>query len=143
MRQVVQTFATSLLDHVRTSEELEIILNHDSDEHFQSDDRQSLSRLKLAIKVRLKMVRTKTFYTVDVLVSIFKRDCSVLVCRPSKCTTATRHNLVQRFTRIQRTKHVLARLASGENRRQFRHIQRRFHDSSEIIFGVFFKESVH
>lgn len=57
MRHTVQTFATALLDHVRTSSELEIMLNYDPDgEPWEPNDRQSLARLKLAIKYKLKMV---------------------------------------------------------------------------------------
>lgn len=57
MRQVVQTFATSLLDHVRTSRELEIMLNYDSEgDPWEPGERQTLGRLKLAIKCKLKMV---------------------------------------------------------------------------------------
>lgn len=58
MRHTVQTFATALLDHVRTSSELEIMLNYDpeGDEPWEPTDRQSLERLKLAIKCKLKMV---------------------------------------------------------------------------------------
>ncbi len=58
MRHTVQTFATSLLDHVRTSPELEIMLNYDSDgEPWEPGESQTLDRLKLAIKSKLKMVR--------------------------------------------------------------------------------------
>lgn len=58
MRQTVQLFATSLLDHVRTSKELEIMLNYDPQEcPWQPGERQTLSRLRLAIKSKLKMVR--------------------------------------------------------------------------------------
>lgn len=58
MKHVVQTFATSLLDHVRTSNELEIMLNYDSaGDPWQPGERQTLDRLKLAIKCKLKMVK--------------------------------------------------------------------------------------
>ena len=57
MRHTVQTFATSLLDHVRTSSELEIMLNYDPEgDPWEPNDRQTLARLKLAIKYKLKMV---------------------------------------------------------------------------------------
>lgn len=58
MREIVQTFATSLLDHVRTSNELEIMLNYDADDvdPWKPEERQTLARLKLAIKYKLKMV---------------------------------------------------------------------------------------
>ncbi|XP_065223163.1 transient receptor potential protein-like [Planococcus citri] len=57
MRQTVQTFSTGLLDHVRTSNELDIILNYDPDPNktpWEPGDRQTLERLKLAIKYKLK-----------------------------------------------------------------------------------------
>ncbi|CAG9767035.1 unnamed protein product [Ceutorhynchus assimilis] len=55
MRNQVQQFATSLLDHARTSYELEIMLNYDPDgEVWVTGERQTLERLKLAIKYKQK-----------------------------------------------------------------------------------------
>ncbi|XP_049791463.1 transient receptor potential protein [Schistocerca nitens] len=55
MRQNVQEFATSLLDHARTSLELEIMLNHNpGGESWEPGERQTLERLKLAIKYKQK-----------------------------------------------------------------------------------------
>ncbi|CAH1159813.1 unnamed protein product, partial [Phaedon cochleariae] len=55
MKNQVQTFATSLLDHARTSEELEIMLNYDPQgETWVTGERQTLERLKLAIKYKQK-----------------------------------------------------------------------------------------
>lgn len=55
MRQKVENFAMSLLDHVRTSDELMVMLNYDhKDPHWVSGDRQTLGRLKLAIKYKQK-----------------------------------------------------------------------------------------
>ncbi|XP_016980227.2 transient receptor potential protein [Drosophila rhopaloa] len=57
MRQMVQDFGTSLLDHARTSMELEVMLNYN---HEPSHDiwclgqRQTLERLKLAIRYKQK-----------------------------------------------------------------------------------------
>lgn len=57
MRQRVQNFASSLLDYARTSTELEILLNYDHQGGmWQPGDRQSLERLKLAIKYKQKTV---------------------------------------------------------------------------------------
>lgn len=59
MRQNVQTFATSLLDHSRTSHELEVMLNYNplpGSDTWEPGDRQSLDRLKLAIKYKQKAV---------------------------------------------------------------------------------------
>ncbi|KAK9680093.1 Ankyrin repeats (3 copies) [Popillia japonica] len=56
MRSLVQEFATALLDYVRSSKELEIMLNYDSEgEPWEPGDHQSLDRLKLAIKYKQKM----------------------------------------------------------------------------------------
>ncbi|PSN38237.1 Transient receptor potential protein [Blattella germanica] len=55
MRAQCQQFATSLLDHVRTSLELEVMLNHNPDgEYWEPGERQTLERLKLAIKYKQK-----------------------------------------------------------------------------------------
>ncbi|XP_050299410.1 transient receptor potential protein isoform X2 [Anthonomus grandis grandis] len=55
MRSQVQNFATSLLDHARTSSELEIMLNYDPNgDVWVSGERQTLERLKLAIKYKQK-----------------------------------------------------------------------------------------
>lgn len=57
MRSNVQQFATSLLDHARTSYELEIMLNYDPDgDTWEPGDHQGLERLKLAIKYKQKQV---------------------------------------------------------------------------------------
>ncbi|RLU15644.1 hypothetical protein DMN91_011398 [Ooceraea biroi] len=55
MRELTQQFATSLLDHVRTSYELEIMLNYNpSGDNWDPGERQTLDRLKLAIKYKQK-----------------------------------------------------------------------------------------
>ncbi|CAG9859793.1 unnamed protein product [Phyllotreta striolata] len=55
MRNQVQQFATSLLDHARNSYELEIMLNYDPDgDTWVTGERQTLERLKLAIKYKQK-----------------------------------------------------------------------------------------
>lgn len=59
MRQNVQLFATSLLDHSRTSHELEVMLNYNplpGTETWEPGDRQTLERLKLAINYKQKQV---------------------------------------------------------------------------------------
>lgn len=58
MRKIVQEFATSLLDHARTSNELEIMLNYNpGGENWEPGERHTLERLKLAIKYKQKQVR--------------------------------------------------------------------------------------
>ncbi|XP_037708978.1 transient receptor potential protein [Drosophila subpulchrella] len=57
MRQMVQDFGTSLLDHARTSMELEVMLNFNhepSHEIWCLGQRQTLDRLKLAIRYKQK-----------------------------------------------------------------------------------------
>ncbi|XP_015596997.1 transient receptor potential protein [Cephus cinctus] len=55
MREQCQIFATSLLDHARTSHELEVMLNYNpTGENWEPGERQTLDRLKLAIKYKQK-----------------------------------------------------------------------------------------
>lgn len=57
MRQSVQEFAKDLLDHTRTSNELEIMLNFAADatvDAWEPGFRQTLERLKLAINYKQK-----------------------------------------------------------------------------------------
>lgn len=57
MRQSVQEFAKDLLDHSRTSNELEIMLNFSADQAvgtWEPGDHQTLERLKLAINYKQK-----------------------------------------------------------------------------------------
>lgn len=59
MRKNCQEFATSLLDHSRTSNELEIMLNYNPsnrEDNWDPGERQTLERLKIAIKYKQKMV---------------------------------------------------------------------------------------
>lgn len=59
MRLNVQEFVKSLLDHARTSLELEVMLNFNhelSSEIWSPGQRQTLERLKLAIKYKQKGV---------------------------------------------------------------------------------------
>jgi transient receptor potential cation channel subfamily C member 4 len=57
LRRQCQDFATALLDHTRSSNELEVLLNHDpTGPAFEHGDRMHLNRLKLAIKLRQKKV---------------------------------------------------------------------------------------
>ncbi|KYB27779.1 Transient receptor potential protein-like Protein [Tribolium castaneum] len=55
MRTVVENFAALLLDHVKTSEELMILLNYDEkNPSWVLGEQQTLGRLKLAIKFKQK-----------------------------------------------------------------------------------------
>ncbi|CAH2979148.1 unnamed protein product [Chilo suppressalis] len=60
LRVQCQEFATALLDHTRTSHELQVLLNHEKDSPQAplpepgAPERMRLSRLKLAIKLRQK-----------------------------------------------------------------------------------------
>lgn len=57
LRLLCQNFATSLLDHARTSYELEIMLNYNpmDGDNWDPGERQTLERLKVAIKYKQKM----------------------------------------------------------------------------------------
>ncbi|OTF80222.1 transient receptor potential-gamma protein-like protein [Euroglyphus maynei] len=56
LRKQCQLFATALLDHTRTNEELEILLDYDPDrDPLENHERLQLSRLKLAIQIKQKM----------------------------------------------------------------------------------------
>ena len=62
MREAVQLFATSLLDHARTSYELEVMLNYNpTGDNWEPGERQTLERLKLGIKYKQKQVRKCTY----------------------------------------------------------------------------------
>ena len=55
LREQVQGFATSLLDHARSSYELEVMLNYNNEETvWAPGHHQTLERLKLAIKCKQK-----------------------------------------------------------------------------------------
>ena len=55
LRKQVQEFSTSLLDHARTSYELEIMLNYDlMGPIWDPGETQTLQRLKLALKCKQK-----------------------------------------------------------------------------------------
>ena len=57
MRKSTEDFATALLDHARTSAELEIMLNFNPNgDVWEPGERQTLERLKLAIKYKQKKV---------------------------------------------------------------------------------------
>lgn len=65
MSQQCQEYASALLAETRTSQELEIILNHDHENPpalFENEtEKTSLSRLKLAIRYKQKRVRNIEF----------------------------------------------------------------------------------
>lgn len=57
LEQQCQTFSTALLDHVRTSAELETMLNYSAEgDVWEPGDRQTLARLELAIRFTQKDV---------------------------------------------------------------------------------------
>jgi len=95
LRKQCQDFATALLDHTRSSYELEVLLNHDpTGPAFEHGERMHLNRLKLAIKLRQKKVRDvppsrklrpytsehqvgkmyEFVYTITILVSLYGTD---------------------------------------------------------------------
>lgn len=54
LREQVQTFAVNLLDHVRTNQELKIILNYDPKTACAEEYHEKLERVKLAIEFKQK-----------------------------------------------------------------------------------------
>ena len=62
LKEQVQTFATSLVEHVRSSYELETLLNYSNDDEniWEPGDRQTLGRLEMAIKYTQKDVNIIT-----------------------------------------------------------------------------------
>lgn len=115
MRQNVQEFATSLLDHTRTSHELEVMLNYNPLPGFdvwEPGDRQSLERLKLAISYKQKQVR---FISELQLISI-KTDFFIrTVCSPSKCTTIACIAMVRWIARFSTQKYDRSIDSSGSS----------------------------
>lgn len=68
LRKQCQDFATALLDHTRSSYELEVLLNHDpTGPAFEHGERMHLNRLKLAVKLRQKKVGMNYIYTTYVI----------------------------------------------------------------------------
>lgn len=64
LKEQCQKFATCLLDHVRSSYELEIILNYapESDDIWEPGNRQTLERLTKAVKFNQKDVISFIFH---------------------------------------------------------------------------------
>lgn len=92
MRKSTQEFATSLLDQVRTSNELEIMLNFNpTGNNWEPGERQTLERLKLAIKYKQKAVLNCIYRNVFQ----FNRFLTFLVRRPPECSTIAGKNLVR------------------------------------------------
>ena len=93
MRKGVQDFVSSLLDHARTSTELEVMLNFNHEattEIWMPNERQTLDRLKLAIKYKQKNV-ISFIYVLDIINLMF----DITVCSSSECTTIVSSNLVR------------------------------------------------
>lgn len=76
MRLQCQTFATTLLDHVRTSHELKVMLNYNpASLEWMEGEKDTLERLKLAIKYKQKMVGNMITLTSF----IFRLICFILM----------------------------------------------------------------
>lgn len=87
MRKQCQDFATALLDHTRTSHELEILLNHDpTGPVYEHGERMHLNRLKLAIKLRQKKV-SHLYTTAGVLKTVFELEQLEVVFRQYRSAT--------------------------------------------------------
>ena len=100
LRKQVQNFATALLDHTRSSCELEILLNHDpAGPAYQHGERMHLNRLKLAIKYRQKKVSP------ELVRDRFVTLLVPLVRSSPQCPATTRLYLVRGVARLQADEH--------------------------------------
>lgn len=110
MRELTQNFATSLLDHARTSLELEIMLNYNPyGENWEPGERQTLDRLKLAIKYKQKQV-TLLLNIIDTYVYRYMCVYTIFfiffkVRSSSECSTITGRYLVRRFAWFSKEKY--------------------------------------
>ena len=104
LRKQCQDFATALLDHTRSSFELEVLLNHDPvGPAFQPGDRMSLSRLKLAIKYRQKRV---SVYQISMPQPYYVGPVAHAVCRTFQRPAAFGVNMVRRVAGISAEKYA-------------------------------------
>lgn len=121
MRQNVQAFAAALLDHSRTSRELDIILNHNPDgEAWEPGERRSLERLKLAIKYGQKGVSANSFRVKTHQTQNYTR---FPVCCPSERAAVVGGDLVRRLARIPAQRHGPAAHGGGKTGRHVSCVQ--------------------
>ena len=86
LRAQCQEFATALLDHTRTSHELQVLLNHETGSpqvplpEPGAPERMRLSRLKLAIKLRQKKVKLTEFPALYLHSTFFIVTNTLLYC---------------------------------------------------------------
>lgn len=141
MRLQCQEFATSLLDHARTSHELEIMLNFNGsevDEYWEPGERQTLERLKLAIRYKQKKVRHSLESAI--LSSHIKPFSPVR--GPSECPTIVGCHLVRRAARIPSQRNGGPDNASGPIRHDVSGVQHDLHDCTVIGSGKVYEETV-
>lgn len=144
MRQTVQNFSTSLLDQVRTSNELEIILNYNPDsnaEIWEPGDRQSLDRLKLAIKCKLKAVLSHSNYVWEEN-RLKMNNSRLAVCSPRHCTTIVRRHVVWGSAQIQEVEHVTTDSRGRTNCVHVFRTQSYIHVQSAVIQGIISEKSI-
>lgn len=94
LRKQCQDFATALLDHTRSSHELEVLLNHDPTmPAFEHGERMHLNRLKLAVKLRQKKVSVtlRLIYGSDCLLQTHEHD--VVSDELARCFEGKRENV--------------------------------------------------
>lgn len=102
MREQTQQFATALLDHARTSYELEVMLNYNpTGENWDPGERQTLDRLKLAIKYKQKQVCDDTFYIFTHIFVKYKKlmIIMIIVTVIRKCSTSLNLILTNSFVK--------------------------------------------
>lgn len=151
MRQNVLEFATSLLDHTRTSHELEVMLNYNplpGFEVWEPGDRQSLERLKLAISYKQKQVRFTHLDAVRLAIdSIHKHNhfwCwrSNVVCGSSQCPTVAGLAMVRRIARLSSQKYVGPIDSSGPAGLHVSRVQHDLHICTEFGEGKIHEKTV-
>lgn len=149
MRELTQLFATSLLDHARTSYELEVMLNYNPEtaDNWEPGERQTLDRLKLAIKYKQKQVKLfmqnreneesrnqRVFFPTRI--SFF-----LTVRGSSKRPTIASSNLVRRSAWFPKVEHGWATNGSGKTRRHVPGLQFDLHALADLENGSFHEEA--
>lgn len=153
MREQTQIFSQSLLDHARTSLELEIMLNYDpTGDNWEPGERQTLDRLKLAIKYKQKQVRQfsmilklliryNIFDETTFHLFLFLFDFLPPVRGSSKRSTITSCYLVRRFTWLSKEKYDRTVHRGREARSDVPGVQYHLHDLADVSHGPVHEET--
>lgn len=140
-----QDFAVDLLDQVRGSKELEILLNYDRYSPVRDrGDRMDLARLKLAIKYKQKKVKPckRCLIKYDKRWEFYTKF-SVTVCVPCQLPATTGFYLVRRVARFQKAAHNLQGSPNDSHFSSFPGALNHLHHSSEEQNGTVHEETIH